>query len=348
MKILHAPTAVGECGWYLAKNERKLGLDSTCVVYYDTIFKPLCDVNLHLEKYTGILRKAKETSFFVKAIGKYDVFHFNFGRSLLSYPKLDLLSIDLPMLRHLRKKIFVTFQGCDARQRSFCIKKFDISACADCVECSKEMDAAKQKNIKWFGFYAHKAFFHNPDHGYVIPNAEFRPYCKVDLDEWAPIRTSEESSKTLRILHAPTGRSIKGTRYICDAIDKLKKEYDFIDFALVENIPYSQVKRFYESMDILIDQLLIGWYGGVAVEAMALGKPVVSYIRKEDLRFIPSGMKEDLPIINANPDNIYDVLKEFIERREVLQSIGEESRAYVERWHNPIRIAEKMRDYYES
>jgi len=48
-----------------------------------------------------------------------------------------------------------------------------------------------------------------------------------------------------------------------------------------------------ETADLLVDQLLTGWYGAVAVEMMALGKPVVCYLREDDLKFIDSRMRAD-------------------------------------------------------
>jgi hypothetical protein len=58
-------------------------------------------------------------------------------------------------------------------------------------------------------------------------------------------------------------------------------------------------RRIYEKADLLVDQLLAGWYGGVAVEFMALGKPVVCYLRESDLRFLPEAMRRQIPIIRA-------------------------------------------------
>jgi glycosyltransferase involved in cell wall biosynthesis len=99
----------------------------------------------------------------------------------------------------------------------------------------------------------------------------------------------------------------------------------------------------------LVDQLLAGWYGGLAVELMALGKPVISYIRQNDLTFIPDQMRQALPIINATPQTIYAVLKEWLTvRRGELPRYGEISRAYVERWHDPRRIAQRLKEEYEA
>jgi len=82
---------------------------------------------------------------------------------------------------------------------------------------------------------------------------------------------------------------------------------------------------------------------------MALGKPVIAYIREEDLKFIPTKMKDELPVINATPDTIYRVLKKYITvDKNKLVSIGKKSRQFVERWHDPIRIAKRLKRDYEK
>ena len=83
--------------------------------------------------------------------------------------------------------------------------------------------------------------------------------------------------RPLRIGHAPTHRLVKGTDVIIRSINLLKKKYDF-EFILIEGLKNIEAKNQYKKIDVLIDQLFHGWYGGLAVEAMALGKPVISYI----------------------------------------------------------------------
>jgi hypothetical protein len=59
-------------------------------------------------------------------------------------------------------------------------------------------------------------------------------------------------------------------------------------------------------------------------------------------------MKEDLPIINAQPSTIYRVLKDITEKRSMLSTLSKRSRAYAEKWHDPVRIAGKVIKDYES
>jgi glycosyltransferase involved in cell wall biosynthesis len=290
------------------------------------------------------------TSFFLDAVRKYDVFHFNFGLSLFFVPRLNLF-LDVPILKQVGKKIVVTYQGCDARQRQFCVNNFSISACVerDCYQgqCNENTDAKKRKRIALYNKYADRVFALNPDLLYVIPNGEFLPYASVDLREWVPPR-EKRHRRDFTIFHAPTNRWAKGTKYILQVVEKLREKHKRIKLNLVENLPHTQVKDIMQAADLVIDQLLVGWYGGVAVEAMALGKPVVCYVREEDLRFIPKRMEEDLPIINANPGNLYHVLDRHINNRKNLSLIGEKSRSYVERYHDPIKIAQQMKELYES
>jgi glycosyltransferase involved in cell wall biosynthesis len=99
----------------------------------------------------------------------------------------------------------------------------------------------------------------------------------------------------------------------------------------------------------VVDQLLAGWYGGLAVEVMALGKPVVAYLRCEDLAFLPESMRAELPIVSAEPATIYAVLKRLLgEDAGQLARLGERSRAYVEHWHDPRSIAARLKADYEG
>ena len=99
-----------------------------------------------------------------------------------------------------------------------------------------------------------------------------------------------------------------------------------------------------EFFDVVVDQLFAGWYGGLAVEAMALGKPVIAYLREEDLHFIPTAMREDLPIIRSEPDVIYQTLEGVLTMpRLELLDLAKRSRAYVEKWHDPVEIAKRIK-----
>jgi glycosyltransferase involved in cell wall biosynthesis len=131
------------------------------------------------------------------------------------------------------------------------------------------------------------------------------------------------------------------------AVEQLRAEGVLFDFLLVENLSNSEAIKVYEKSDLVIDQLLAGWYGAFAVESMALGKPVICYLRENDLHLIPTKMRDELPIINANPDSIYAVLRDWLKKwhsnYETKEILG---RRFAARWHDPVQIAGKLSEDY--
>ena len=82
---------------------------------------------------------------------------------------------------------------------------------------------------------------------------------------------------------------------------------------------------------------------------MSMGKLVIAYLRESDLKFIPSEMKSEIPIINADPYSIYSVLHKLIYMdRQKLYELSQESRNYVEKWHNPKIIADRLKKDFLS
>jgi hypothetical protein len=212
---------------------------------------------------------------------------------------------------------------------------------------NSDLDNRKRCRILWFEEHADLIYALNPDLLWVLPEqAIFVPYANVNIREWVPV--FKKLSKRPVVLHAPSHRNAKGTTYIINAVNRLKGEGILFDFVLVEGKSNADARLLYEQADLVIDQLLAGWYGGFAVEVMALGKPVISYLRRSDLVFIPPKMLEELPIIEANPTNIYSVLLEWLTiRADELIIRGTMSRKYVENWHDPAIIASKIKADYE-
>ena len=348
MRVLHCPSDVGNTAWGLSRAERELGIKSDMMVFKSQWFGYPADINLHFERSHFLTREYKKWKFFISNYKKYDVFNFNYTTSILDYRLSFFLNyIDLPLLKRSGKKIVMTIHDCNARIMSYCIKNFETSACAECdhkLACTIK-NKLKERRIQKLLKYADKIYALNPDLIHTCPSAEFQPYSNVILDEWVPSNENNEDD-TIKILHAPSNRSIKGTSYILSAFKKLKSEGYPVELLLVENIPNNKAKEFYQKADIVIDQLLIGWYGGFAVEMMALEKPVLCYLRDSDLdMFVP--FKDKIPIVNITKDTLYEKLITLIEDPKLRKKIGKKSRGYVEEIHDPIKIAKKLiRDAY--
>jgi hypothetical protein len=347
VRVLHCPHDVGGNAWMLAQGERTLGVDADVMVFSRSWVGYPADIDLQLDKRTFADGMAVLARFMAHAARHYDIIHYNFGRTLLSPLPRRLAFLhdkDLPLFRALGKGVVVTYQGCDVRQKSACVTRFDLCACAepDCYGgvCTPEVDAARSARARSFDKYADAVFSLNPDLLWLLSDrAAFLPYTSIDPAEWTPQPPRSAQDGVFRVLHAPTDHGAKGTKYVVEAVRALRERHCDVELLLIENVPRAEAKRFYAQADVLVDQLLVGWYGGLAVEAMALGKPVVAYIRDGDLRFVPERMRSELPVVSATPDTIYDVLQRLYDQRETLPALGRRSRDFVEHWHDPASVA---------
>ena len=369
IRVLDGPGTGVVAGAELARAEQEFHVKSWTVALYGS--PHWNEVDEDLTKYESIYaHELKRWQLLWRALRHFDVIHFNLGLSIMPWrsylvfqdgtdkaSRLRLLYrrtlelSDLPLLKWARKGIVVTYQGDDVRQGDFCAKSFCVNATSEAPpgHYSAVSDASKRERVARFGKYAHIIYALNPDLLYVLPSqARFLPYSHVDPRSWVPVPNSSTCSRPPVVLHAPSNRNLKGTRFVLDAVARLQGEGIPMEFLLVEGLPNSEARKLYAKADLLIDQLLLGWYGGLAVELMALGKPVMCYIRQEDLKFIPEDMRRDLPIINVTPSNIYDALKEWLTVRKVdLPEEGAKGRAYVEKWHDPVKIATRTKQDYE-
>jgi len=146
----------------------------------------------------------------------------------------------------------------------------------------------------------------------------------IDLDKYKPPEVFHKNEK-FKIVHAPTNAESKGTKYILAAIENLKTKYDF-EFELIQGLAHEEAKKRYAGSDLVIDAILCGCYGLLAIECMAMGKPVICWISD----FMKDKYPDGLPIISANPDTIEEKIEWALENREVLPALGAQGRSYCE------------------
>ncbi len=163
----------------------------------------------------------------------------------------------------------------------------------------------------------------------------------IDTDAFEVSHVEGRGDRTcspLRIVHAPNHRALKGTAHILRAVEELRAEGVAIELSILEGLPNHEVHARIKASDVVVDQLVIGWYAMFALEGMAQGKPVVCRIRK-DLRELYEGVgliaPGELPVVDADIRTIKDVLKRLASMsRGELRALGEQSRAFVERHHS--------------
>jgi glycosyltransferase involved in cell wall biosynthesis len=348
LRVLHGPVNVGNQPWVLSRLERECGVRSDLVVNYNTWLGYSADKILTPLSRGSTGDRFRRLAFGLMAPLRYDVLHFYFGLSFLCWNDYGLRNRlwfkDVELARRLGRKLFMTLQGCDVRlsDRSAARNKYTPCSQGHCQAkgtCVATLDSERRRLIKEVLPRFDRVFVLNPELVHDVPGAVFMPYASVDVERFTP--SSRGGGDRVKILHAPSDPAIKGSEYIIAAVERLKARYP-IDFVLVKGLPHSEAIKLYAQADLVIDQTLAGWYGGFAVETMAMGKPVACYIRQEDLGFIPAAMAAELPLVRITPATLEADLEAALERRDEWPSWGRRSRDYVLRWHNPRSIAEAM------
>jgi hypothetical protein len=143
--------------------------------------------------------------------------------------------------------------------------------------------------------------------------------------------------------HAPTNRLIKGTRFVLDAVARLAAEFPKVELRLIERRPWSELPAFYAGCDIVVDQLLMGWYSLVAIEAMAAGCAVALHVREDFRERAP-----DLPIVDATPDTVHGVLRELVRDPARRAALGAAGIDYVRRRHDLRPVGETLLAHYRE
>ena len=241
-----------------------------------------------------------------RLLPKTDVFHFYFGLTLV--PK----SIQFPILRATGRKSVFHYLGSDIRGKTRAELAYGARAGAEIVG---SYDA-----LRW------------------VPGAHVVPP-GLDLDLYTP-RPPSDNPRPL-VVHAPSSRERKGTVHVIEACAQLP-----VDLEIVENLTHDEARERYARADIVIDQLNAGWHGVFALEAMALGKPVVSHLKPDVVERSAEGYGVRVPIVPATKETLADALRPLVEETALRRELGAAGRAYVEQVHDIDRIADLLIDIY--
>jgi glycosyltransferase involved in cell wall biosynthesis len=119
-----------------------------------------------------------------------------------------------------------------------------------------------------------------------------------------------------------------------------------VDLQIVEGLHHDEARRRYEQADIVVDQLNAGWYGLFAIEAMALGKPVVTFLQEEAVARTEDAFGTTVPIVSATAETLAAHLRPLVEDADHRRRVGAASREYVERVHDIETVADRLLDIY--
>lgn len=338
-----------------AQVERQLGFDTKTIVRTTYFITDKFDVDISAKaRNNRVMISLLSYAIFIWICISADRVHAYADGGLLPAKRRSCFNpLELFFYKILKLKLFIWTYGGDVRSRQKTQALGEPNCCTDCTSIKAACicdDALAAENYRRVAQVA-TAVFAMGDMIEYCPNSHrdlfFWP---IDLDRdqgkhYEPSYPEFTKAKPLRIVHAPNHRQFKGTQYLEAAVKELIAEGLAIDLVLVEKIANDQALAIYRSADVIFDQCLIGFHGYFAIEAMALGKPVMCYIRHPEKYLLNP---TQCPILNTHRDELKNSLRRLASKdRELLPNIGRQSRAYVEQHYSLEAFASRLKGCYD-
>ena len=306
LRVTHAPVNMAGIAYKNVEALKRRGVDARLVVFKPQPFRPT-EFDVNLNRPDGFLRaQLTQWRALASLLPKTDVFHFYFGLTLV--PR----RLQFPILRATGRKAVFHFVGSDIRGKT-----------------PEQLAYAQQADARVVGSY--DAIRWVPDADVIPPGIDLKRYMP------SPGRGDERPL----VVHAPSRKASKGTEFVEAACAQLP-----VDLDVVHGVTHDEAVERYRQADIVVDQLNAGWYGLFAIEAMALGKPVVTFLHDEAVRRTEEAFGVPVPIANASKETLADVLRPLVDDADERRRRGALSRRYVETVHDDEKIADRLLALY--
>jgi glycosyltransferase involved in cell wall biosynthesis len=308
LRSLHCPVNIGGIPATNVQALRRKGLEARLLMFRPP--KLRSDVpDIVLNVPDGLWRRQLvQARAFARLLPDTDVFHFYFGHTLV--PR----RLQFPLLRATRRKSVLHYLGSDIRGKP-----------------PSELAWGKRADAEIVGSWdAHR----------WVPEAHVVPP-GIDLTRYEPAPPPD--NERVRVAHAPSNRAKKGTDAVIAACAELDVELD-----LIEGVKHDEARRRYAQADVIVDQLVVGWYGLFAIESMASGRPVVTYLHEDAVRKTERAFGTQVPIVNATKETLVEKLRPLVESGQLRRELGERGREYVAGVHDMNRVGDRLVEIYES
>lgn len=270
-------------------------------------------------KTNRIVRSFVYVLFFLYSLIRYNAFYFLSGETILSN---NLRRFELSVYKFFGKRIVFNFVGSDIRSENFLKWKAQhIVEYLNGVKSPPKSEEFQQRLISEATEFADSILVSTPDLLELVPQAKYFPVV-YDIEalsaEMERAEKLPKDSDKVYILHSPSNTALKGTEIITAALENIKNKYpDKVEvvlphktkqYRLSHSVSRYELFQLINQADIVIDQLIIGWYGLQSIEALIAGKQTMCYIDKDLEKYLYA----DCPIINANALNLEQKIEECI------------------------------------
>ena len=342
-RIVWGPVAVIN-NRYSSLADRLYGYRSETLVYETYAINRADDFDHVLDRFVRVpvLGLLVPYAAFVWAGLRYDIFGFFFDGGLLGHT--PWWRAELALLKLAGKRIVVYPYGGDARLVSRTRAVGRWHAYTDVPPGEEDRDEADVRTrLEAFGRHA-DVILGCADLVEDLPRLDGVFLYPLPIEDWPVAATTDD--ETVTVVHSPNHPHYKGTRYLVDAVEQLRREGLPLELVLVQGMTTDEARSRYEQADVIADQFLIGAYALFAIEGMSLGKPVLCYLNE---RFAPHHPEwAECPIVNTSPETLVENLRRLVQDAELRAELGRLGPAYAEKYHSLRAVGARLDAIYRS
>ena len=337
----------------LARCDKLLGLGSDSLVFTTYHITKNFSINLTIpEKFAvkamrlnnNIHRWFRSVVLYFVMI-RYDAVHYFYDRGVMpGHERFGIEDFEIETLSRAGVKIYTYAYGADVRTRESTLALGPVNFCTDCPTpgafciCDEDKLALSLSRLD----NRVTARIAMGDMLTYVPGCRNMHYWPLDLDHLKPGPVNWRKGDRLRIAHAPNHSHFKGTHHLEQALERLKGEGYDVEMIKISGVPNTVVLDMFRTVDLVADQFIGGFHGYTALEAMALGRPVLCFLRAPDMTIAP----DECPIVNTPPHLVYEVLKAILDGQIDLADLGRRSRLFIERHYSLAAVAARLGHLY--
>lgn len=146
----------------------------------------------------------------------------------------------------------------------------------------------------------------------------------------------------IRVVHAPTNRSIKGTDHFLAVMNRLQSSFN-VDVDIIEGVSNSACMERKANGHITFDEMGTPTFGLNTRESMAIGHACLSSVNPHVLSYLP-----DLPVVRITPETLEPLMTRLLSDTELINRIGDMSLEFVRRTYNSRLNAIKLGHLYDG
>lgn len=154
-------------------------------------------------------------------------------------------------------------------------------------------------------------------------------------------KNQKDDIKKLKVLHVESRYGFKGTNIVVEAFKKIQQMDVEISVEILRKMPFKEFQKKINDADVVVDQLNSYSYAYTAINALAMGKIVISGFEPEMLK--KYGIDGCNAILNCQPNADQLVLKLLYlnDNKNNLLRWGEEGINFINKYHDSVKVAKQ-------